>query len=83
MALPFKDRRSGTDRRRPPAAGRAKERRASDRRQFSPRANGDGQSAAASRLQQAVDAYKRERGLARVSLDQLLGILEQLGYRQA
>lgn len=83
MAKSFDDRRSGRDRRA--AGGRAagKERRSADRRQFPPAADPGSVSEASRRLQQSIDAYKKERGIARLSVDELLRLLEQLGYRVA
>jgi len=34
-------------------------------------------------LRTAIDAYKLERGLTRISVAALLGVMETLGYRQA
>jgi len=84
MDTPFGDRRSGTDRRGPgkkPAP--AAEERMADRRQFPPPDDPDKVSAAARELQRTIDAYKKERGLNRLSIDQLLGLMEQMGYRRA
>ena len=84
MDTPFGDRRSGTDRRGPgkkPAP--AAEERMADRRQFPPPDDPDKVSAAARELERAIDAYKKERGLNRLSIDQLLGLMEQMGYRRA
>ncbi|MCX5648629.1 MAG: hypothetical protein NTX40_05970 [Planctomycetota bacterium] len=36
-----------------------------------------------SELRAAIDAYKLERGLPRISVSELLGVMETLGYRQA
>jgi hypothetical protein len=83
MAGSLKNRRSGKDRRHLRKAAPAKERQRSDRRQFPPKGNAEGPSAAAQRLQLAIDEYKLSRGLTRISLDELLGILADLGYRQA
>jgi len=83
MDAPFGDRRNGTDRRGPgkkPAP--TAEQRLADRRQFPPPDDPDKVSAAARELQRAIDAHKKERGLKRLSVDQLLGLMEQMGYRR-
>ena len=94
MAGSLKDRRSGTDRRHParrgdavasPACGAAppKERRGGDRRQFPAPATAAALSEAARRVQAAIDEYKLQKGLARISVDELVGILTKLGYHEA
>jgi len=83
MAGSLKDRRSGTDRRYP-ARGAAppKERRGGDRRQFPFSAAAANLSAAARRVQAAIDEYKLQKGLAQISVDELIGVLTTLGYRE-
>jgi len=83
MAGSLKDRRSGADRRHP-ARGAAppKERRGVDRRQFPSSAAAANLSAAARRVQAAIDEYKLQKGLAQISVDELLGVLTTLGYRE-
>jgi hypothetical protein len=84
MAGSFEERRSGRDRRR--SRGRAKETprvRGADRRQFPPPDDPARVTEAESELRAAVDAYKLERGLTRISVAALLGVMETLGYRQA
>ena len=84
MAKPAEDHRSGKDRRGSSREQAGKdERRRVDRRQFPPpddplRISADGRE-----LLRAIDAYKKERGLARVSVDELLGLLADTGYRRA
>jgi hypothetical protein len=84
MAGSLKDRRNGTDRRHlARGAVPPKERRGGDRRQFSPPADPRALSVAARRVQAAIDEYKLQKGLARISADQLIGILTKLGYHEA
>jgi hypothetical protein len=86
MSGSFSQRRSGRDRRRDAKAGagtQGRERRLEDRRQFPPLEDPDAVSLAARHVQAAVDQFKIEHGLPRISMDQLLGVLQQLGYRQA
>jgi hypothetical protein len=54
-----------------------------DRRQFPPPDDPSRISADGRELLRAIDAYKKERGLARVSVDELLGVLADTGYRRA
>jgi len=54
-----------------------------DRRQFPPPADPESVPEAARELQQAIDAYKMARGLKRISVEELLGLLEDLGYTRA
>jgi hypothetical protein len=84
VAGSLKDRRSGTDRRHP-ARGAAppKERRGGDRRQFPAPTDPATLSVAIHRVQAAIDEYKLRNGLARISVDQLIGILTKLGYHEA
>jgi hypothetical protein len=84
MAGPLGDRRSGKDRRAPAGleSGHT-ERRILDRRQFPPPHDSKNISVAAKRLQEAVDSFKKERGLVRLTAEELLSVLEKLGYREA
>lgn len=84
MAKPAEDRRSGKDRRRSSGtrAGDG-DRRRMDRRQFPPPDDPSRISADGRELLRAIDAYKKQRGLARVSVDELLGVLADTGYRRA
>ena len=84
MAESFEERRSGRDRRR--SRGRAEEMprvRGPDRRQFPPPEDPAGVTEAESELRAAIDTYKVERGLTRISVAELLGVMETLGYRRA
>ena len=84
MAGSFEERRSGRDRRR--SRGRAEETprvRGADRRQFPPPEDPARVTEAESELRAAIDAHKLERGLTRISVAALLGVMETLGYRQA
>ena len=84
MAGSFEERRNGRDRRR--SRGRAEETprvRGPDRRQFPPPEDLSRTTKAEKELQAAIDAYKLERGLARISVAVLLSVMETLGYRQA
>ena len=90
MAKSLDERRSGRDRRRerdraaaarPDKAGRATP-RGPERRQFPPPEDPAGVTEDERRLQYAVDAYKMERGLARISMAEFLGVLANLGYRR-
>jgi hypothetical protein len=94
MAGSLRDRRSGGDRRHPACQGDAvaspvcsaaqpKERRAADRRQFPAPATAAALSEAARRVQAAIDEYKLQKGLVRISADELVGILTKLGYHEA
>ena len=83
MGETLKERRGGYDRRCTAGSSpEGAERRWSDRRQFppplDPRAVSDGER----ELQQAIDAYKRVRGLKRISVGQLLAVLEDLSYQR-
>ena len=53
-----------------------------ERRQFPSPRNPEDVSPAAEELQWTIDVYKMERGLKRISIVQLLGVLETLGYRR-
>jgi len=84
MAGSLKDRRSGTDRRHlARGAAPPKERRGGDRRQFPAPATAAALSQAARKVQAAIDEYKLRNGLARISVDELVGILTKLGYHEA
>ncbi|MBM4020224.1 MAG: hypothetical protein FJ288_18215 [Planctomycetes bacterium] len=81
MTGALKDRRRGKDRRHQRKPPPGTERRACDRRQFPPHGNGEPVSVSANRLGEAIDQYKKAHSLSRISLDQLLSVLTQLGYR--
>ena len=84
MAGSYEERRSGRDRRR--SRGRVEETprvRGADRRQFPPPEDPARVAEAESELRAAIDAHKLERGLTRISVTELLGVMETLGYRQA
>jgi hypothetical protein len=84
MAGSLEDRRSGTDRRRASSLHSGKrERERADRRQFPPPHDPSSLSAAGRELLRVIDSYKKERGLARLSVDELLGVMSGLGYRRA
>ena len=84
MAGSFEERRSGRDRRRSRARAEETPRvRGADRRQFPPPEDPARVTEAESELRAAIDAYKLERGLVRISVSELLGVMETLGYRQA
>jgi hypothetical protein len=84
MAGSFDERRSGRDRRRSQARPATAEReRGAERRQFPPPEDPARVAEAESELRAAIDAYKLERGLTRISVTELLGVMETLGYRQA
>jgi hypothetical protein len=84
MAGSLKDRRSGTDRRHlAHGAAPPKERRGEDRRQFSLPADPAALSAAARRVQAAIDEFKLQKGLAKISAEELVGVLTKLGYHEA
>jgi len=84
MAGSYEERRSGRDRRR--SRGRAEETprvRGADRRQFPPPEDPARVTESESALRAAIDAHKLERGLTRISVSELLGVMETLGYRRA
>jgi len=56
--------------------------RADERRQFPTPRNSESVSPAAKELQWAIDVYKMERGLKRIPVADLLGVLEKLGYHR-
>jgi hypothetical protein len=81
MAGSFEERRNGRDRRRSRARPATAERvRGADRRQFPPPEGLSRTTKAEKELQAAIDAYKLERGLNRISVAELLGVLDSLGY---
>ena len=84
MAGSIKERRSGRDRRG--SRGCVEETphvRGAERRQFPPPEDPARVSEPESELRAAIDAYKLERGLTRISVTELLGVMETLGYHQA
>jgi hypothetical protein len=83
MARSLQDRRSGKDRRRSSGARPpADRRRQADRRQFPPPENPASLSAEGRELLQTIDDYKKQRGLARISVDELLSVMTGMGYRR-
>ncbi|HUX01492.1 MAG: hypothetical protein WBD63_10560 [Phycisphaerae bacterium] len=83
MAKSLDERRSGRDRRRSRDRATAEaERRKADRRQFPPPEDPARITEEERLLQHAVDAYKMEQGLARISMAEFLGVLANLGYRR-
>jgi hypothetical protein len=90
MPQSFDERRSGRDRRRlregaggarPERADRARA-RGPERRQFPPPEDPARVTPEERELQHAVDSYKMDRGLARISMAELLGVLTDLGYQR-
>lgn len=53
-----------------------------DRRQFPPPDDASTVTAQAAELQDAIDTYKIQNGLKRITVVDLLGLLERLGYRR-
>ena len=53
-----------------------------DRRQFPTPEDTEAVPPAAKELQWAIDVYKMEHGLKRISVVELLGVLEKLGYHR-
>jgi hypothetical protein len=53
-----------------------------DRRQFPPPEDPSTMTAAAVELQDAIDTYKIQRRLKRITVVELLGLLDELGYRR-
>lgn len=53
-----------------------------DRRQFPTPEDPEAVPPAAKELQWAIDVYKMEHGLKRISVVELLGVLEKLGYHR-
>lgn len=53
-----------------------------DRRQFPPPDDQETVTDAAVELQGAIDTYKIDRRLKRITVVELLGLLENLGYRR-
>jgi len=78
MAKAFDDRRQG--------AGNVPEQVEAalglDRRQFPPPEDPATMTDEAMELQDAIDSYKIERHLKRITVVELLGLLETLGYRR-
>jgi len=54
-----------------------------DRRQFPPPEDPSTVTKEAQQLMDRIDAYKIERGLKRITVVELLNLLEELGYRRA
>ncbi len=52
------------------------------RRQFPTPEDAEAVPPAAKELQWAIDVYKMEHGLKRISVIELLGVLEKLGYHR-
>lgn len=52
------------------------------RRQFPTPEDAEAVPPAAKELQRAIDVYKMEHGLKRISVVELLGVLEKLGYHR-
>ncbi len=82
MAEAFDERRSGEDRRQAEQTPTEEHRSHRDRRQFPVVADGDPTEEEV-RVHRAIDRYKRERGLKRISMADLMDVLEELGYRKA
>jgi len=53
-----------------------------DRRQFPPPDDPETMTEEAAELQNAIDTYKIERHLKRITVVELLGLLDGLGYRR-
>jgi hypothetical protein len=53
-----------------------------DRRQFPPPENTSTVTAQAAELQDAIDTYKIQNGLKRITVVELLALLDKLGYRR-
>ena len=84
MAGSFEERRSGRDRRRSRGRPATAERvRGPDRQQFPPPEDPGCVTEPESELRAAIDAYKVERGLTPISVAELPGVMETLGYRRA
>jgi hypothetical protein len=78
------ERRSGKDRRHahlsPP---KERDRRSADRRQFPPvPGEPEALSPQAREIKTAIDAYKKSRGLTRITVPQLVSTLAWLGYQK-
>ena len=78
MAKAFDDRRQGTG----DVSEQVDEARGIDRRQFPPPDDLSSMTTEAVELQDAIDSYKIERRLTRITVVELLGLLDQLGYRR-
>ncbi len=78
MAKAFDDRRRGTGN----VFEQVEEARGVDRRQFPPPDDPSSMTTEAVELQNAIDAYKIQRRLTRITVVELLGLLDQLGYRR-
>ena len=84
MSEAFEERRQGTDRRTPDSPSPAAEQRSgSDRRQFPVLADDGDAGEVEVQIRRAIDQYKRDRNLKRISLPGLLEVLHGLGYRRA
>jgi len=84
MPLVLSERRSGKDRRHGHLSpAKEADRRQVDRRQFPPvPGEPDSLSPQAREIKAAIDAYKKTRGLTRITLPQMLSTLAWLGYRK-
>ncbi len=78
MTQAFQERRR--DDKGPPSE--VAERLGVDRRQFPPPDDLSMMTEEAQELLEAIDAYKMARGLERVTVPELLNLLEELGYRR-
>jgi len=76
MASGFLERREQAD----DTQGPVPEATGIDRRQFPPPADPATVTPEAQQLQNAIDTYKFQRRLKRITVVELLGILESLGY---
>ncbi len=77
------ERRATPDRREPEAPPPADERREGvERRQFPVLADHDDVDEREAEVRRAIDEYKQERELKRISLPKLIELLEGLGYRK-
>ncbi len=54
-----------------------------DRRQFPPPQDASAITEEAKEVQDRIDTYKIQHGLKRITVVELLGLLEELGYRRA
>jgi len=78
MANEFEDRRQQAGE----VPGQVAEALGIDRRQFPPPDDPSCMTAEAVELQDAIDTYKIERRLKRITVVELIGLLEDLGYRR-
>jgi hypothetical protein len=80
MGSSFQERRAAVRRRRPgntaPEYGELRE---ADRRQFPPQSASGDDDDVTKQLRDAIDAYKRKNHLARISLAELMAVLNHLG----